>query len=148
MDQAIDGCLYIRGGSLYVDAGGDGLDSNGSIEISGGEIYVSGSSGGGDAPLDYNGTCIITGGTFMQTGNSGMAEYESEDSTQKFAALTLSSTLAAGTEIEVQDGSGSSLYKCAMAKSGNFLAYTAPGITDGSEIYFVIDGEKQQGTIK
>ncbi len=147
--ENIDGAFVMNGGTLTVVAYGDGIDSNGDMEINGGTITICGPTNSGNGSLDYNGVCVIGGGVVLIESMAGMQQTESSESTQRMAVATLSETLRAGTEITVQDEDGNALYTFTAQTDYNYVAVSAPEITDSSAVITIVaDGTEYSTTIQ
>ena len=88
----------------------DGIDSNGDILITGGAIRVSLPGDGSNNALDYGsesgGICKIDGGEVVACGGSAMLEEISTTSEQCSVMYNTEDTVAAGTEVALQDADG------------------------------------------
>lgn len=134
--------IIINGGRVMVNAGGDGIDSNQSLEINGGEVYVNGPTGSGDTALDFEarhgGT--INGGTVIAVGSSGMVENMSSESGQCSITAFMGTTIPAGTELTVKDGSGKTLMTFTPAKDWQCAILSHPDMKQG-ETYTITAGD-------
>ena len=144
-DDAGDYLLQITGGTLTVTAEGDGLDSNGYIVMTGGTVTVYGPTGSGNGSLDYNGTFEISGGTLITAGSTGMIQTPSESSTQYSVQMTYSSTLAAGTVVELIDSDGTILASVTPETRFQAVLFSLPGL-DEDETYSVVTDSSETVT--
>lgn len=133
--------LEISGGTLYVNADGDGLDSNGSLTISGGVTVVDGPTNSGNGALDANGEIIVTGGTLTAVGSSGMAETPGTNSTQGWLAFTVSSGLAAGTQVQIVAEDGTVVATFTPAKQAASVVFSDAALADGGQYSLVVGGQ-------
>ncbi len=101
--------ILITGGEITVNAEGDGIDSNGTVKITGGNIYIYGPTKGENGALDADTGIIVTGGNLFALGSVGMVETPSNNSTQRYISLTLSSAAQAGTVVTVSTEDGQTL---------------------------------------
>lgn len=138
--SAVGAYIRITGGSLSVKAMGDGIDSNGDLFVEGGSIYVEGPESSGNGILDFNGTGTITGGTFTGVGNAGMFQVFSETSSQPVIVKYYEEKQAAGTAVEVLDGSGTQLAKVTPDKAFSVLIFSSPDLETG-KTYQIRTGE-------
>ncbi|MBQ8159597.1 MAG: carbohydrate-binding domain-containing protein [Clostridia bacterium] len=132
--------LIITGGTLRINAYGDGLDSNGSITMSGGTVIVSGPTDSGNGAIDYNGTFTLTGGILVATGATGMMQNVTASENQATILTYLSSTAAAGSQVEVKDGSGNVLLTFSPEKNYQCILVSTPDIQTGDTISILVDG--------
>lgn len=132
--------IRITGGSLSVKAMGDGIDSNGDLFVEGGSIYVEGPESSGNGILDFDGTGTITGGTFTGVGNAGMFQVFSETSSQPVIVKYYEEKQAAGTAVEVLDGSGTPLARVTTDKAFSVLVFSSPDLETGKN-YQIRTGE-------
>ncbi|GHB61833.1 carbohydrate-binding domain-containing protein [Persicitalea jodogahamensis] len=137
--------LTINGGYMFVDANGDGLDANGSIVMTGGVVIVAGPTASNNGALDYDATFNITGGYLLAVGSSGMAQAPGTSSTQNSVLIGLTSAQAAGTVINLQSGDGKSLFTFQPSKKFQSIAFSSPGLTNGSS-FSVYTGGTATGT--
>ncbi|MFA9466981.1 MAG: carbohydrate-binding domain-containing protein [Velocimicrobium sp.] len=142
--NASDGTLTINGGTLTVDASGDGLDANGSIQMTGGYVTISGPTNDGNGTLDYDETFDISGGVLLGAGSLGMAQTPSSDSKQASIAIAFDNTVAAGTQVEIQDESGDVIYTFTPVKEFVLVEVSAPEIISGKS-YTIIAGDQNVG---
>lgn len=123
--------LIVSGGYLRINASGDGLDSNGTMLISGGEVYVDGPTSNGDAALDSDGGILVNGGTLVAVGSMGMVETPATNSEQYVVSYATSSTISAGSTLELRDSDGNVLISFTTAKSCQSVIMSCSGITNG-----------------
>ena len=124
--------LRISGGIIVVDAEGDGIDINGDGEITGGEIYVHGPVGRGDGAIDFDGVFNINGGKLVAAGSDGMAQAFSRTSKQASLMIYYSSTVRAGTSVEVSGPSGEKLISFVPKKDCRNIVFSSPELRSGS----------------
>ena len=148
MDNDSDAYIKITGGTLAINAEGDGIDSNGSLWISGGTVYVDGPTSGGDGALDYNGEGIITGGTVIAAGSSAMAQGFGEESTQCSVLKYLDSTLAAGSEVVLNDAEGKELLRWKPAKEYSSVVISCPEMSQGETYNLTLGDEVSELTLE
>ena len=141
-NQVEDAQIIITGGILHMNAGGDGVDSNGNVLMTGGTVTVSGPTNSGNASVDYNGDFTLTGGTLLATGASGMMQNLTSVSGQAALLITLNSTQAAGSQVVVTDGNGTTLLSYAPEKPYQTVLVTSPEIQVGSTITVTCGGEQ------
>lgn len=135
-----NGKLVIGGGSLTVDAAGDGLDSNGSIVMTGGTVIVNGPTTSNNGALDYDGTFTISGGSLFAAGSSGMAMAPSEESGQSSVLMTFSQTKAAGSVVQLKDGSGNVVASVTPTKAYQTVVFSSPALKKDTS-YTLFSGE-------
>ena len=132
-----DCILAINGGTVSVNAGGDGLDSNGDIVITGGSTVVDGPTDSGNGALDCGdrgNSITITGGSVFTIGTAGMTENASEDSTVTFSGFSIQDSIAAGTALEVYDGSTCILSATAAKnRNGAYIQIATEDTKSGTE---------------
>ena len=143
--------IHVRGGSVTVvndtarDA--DGLDSNGDIIISGGVIRVSLTNSGNNSALDFGsesgGVMEISGGEVIACGSYSMAEGFSDGSTQCAVLYNIKRGAPAGTEIRLEDASGTVLLRYEVPCSFSSAALSCPEMRLG-ETYTVFIGDTSE----
>lgn len=130
--------IRISGGSVSIDAEGDGLDSNGDLIVCGGVTVVDGPTNGGNGALDSGsengGKLSVNGGTVFAIGAKNMAETFGSESEQCSFLKTFSSSFPAGTEIEITDESGKTLFEHKSAKSFDSVVFSSPELVLGSTV--------------
>ena len=119
MTGADSSMLSVTGGSLFVSAGGDGLDSNGSISLTGGVVGVWTARTAQEGPIDFNGTGTLSGTQLIVASEGGFMQGLTG---QSMMAVSLTGTMAAGTEIRLLDASGNVL--AAFAPDSSFSSIT------------------------
>ena len=138
--------ITINGGKIYVNAGGDGIDSNGNLTINGGELTIDGPTNAGNGSLDAQGTFALNGGTVIAASAAGMNQNPSVCENQSYAAINLSTSQAAGTEISIREtASGNEIIKYAPSKAYQAIAYSSDKLKAGTE-YAVYVGSEQTET--
>ena len=143
--------IHVSGGSVTVvndtarDA--DGLDSNGDIIISGGVIRVSLTNSGSNSALDFGsesgGVMEISGGEVIACGSYSMAEGFSDGSTQCAVLYNIKRGAPAGTEIRLEDASGTVLLRYEVPCSFSSAALSCPEMRLG-ETYTVFIGDTSE----
>lgn len=126
-DPTVTEHILICGGEITVNAQGDGIDSNGSVEITGGTTVVQGPTGNGDGGLDSEKGIYVNGGTLLVVASKGMTELPVEDSQQCVIAYGHTSSIAAGTVIEVRSGN-ETLFSVTTAKASQTIIFSSPTI--------------------
>ncbi|MBN1173651.1 MAG: hypothetical protein JXA67_15885, partial [Micromonosporaceae bacterium] len=144
-DAVGDYSVVVTGGTLVIYASGDGFDSNGTARISGGTVIVNGPTNSGNGALDVNGAFEISGGVLLAAGSSGMAVAPDADSTQGWLSATFSSTIAAGTALQVVNGTGTVVATFTVSKTMQNLVYSSSAITKGEQ-YKIYSGGTSSGT--
>jgi hypothetical protein len=137
--------LSINGGYVYVDADGDGLDINGTIEMTDGVVIVNGPIENMNGALDYDGGFRISGGFLVAAGSAGMAQAPDQSSSQPSLLLNLTSTLRAGTLIQIQSTDGDEILTFAPAKQYQSIAFSSPELANGAT-YQISYGGSSTGT--
>nr|MBP3599433.1 carbohydrate-binding domain-containing protein [Eubacterium sp.] len=137
--------LSIYGGTVHVDSEGDGLDSNGELLIEGGEIVVDGPVSSGNGALDIGtengGFCRVTGGTVLALGAAGMAESFDDSSTQASFCYNHTETIVAGSQVEICDAKGKSIYSYKTKKDGSSIVFSSPELKKGQKYTLKINDE-------
>ncbi len=137
--------ITINGGKIYVNAGGDGIDSNGNLTINGGEITVDGPTNAGNGALDSEGTFAVNGGTVIGASAAGMNQNPSTCENQPYAAINLSASQPAGTEISIREtASGNEIMKYAPSKAYQAIAYSSDKLKAGTEYAVYAGGEQTE----
>lgn len=121
--------LTISGGSITANADGDGVDSNGTISMSGGTLVVFGPTSNGDGALDYDVSFAMCGGTLIALGSRGMAQ---APSTLSQPCLSVYSSVAADSTIEVRDADGSDVLSTVTPKACESLIFSSDKFTEGT----------------
>ncbi|MFJ6158765.1 carbohydrate-binding domain-containing protein [Pseudarthrobacter sp. NPDC092184] len=157
-----DYTVEVSGGLLTINSQGDGLDSNGNASISGGTVVVNGPTNNGNGALDVNGELAVTGGTVAAAGSAGMAVTPGSSSTQSGVQVTLGSSVAAGTVVQIADSAGSVVAAFVTTKATASLVFSSAAITEGQEYTIYtggtatvsagigegsLDGATKQGTV-
>lgn len=137
--------LTINGGNLYVNSSGDGIDSNGYLYFNGGTVVVDGPTNNGNGALDAGAGIVQTGGTVIAVGASGMAEVPGSSSNIYNASIYFTSTLAAGTKIEIKDSFGNIIISHTSAKTFNHMAVGTPEFKPG-ETYTIYINDTEYTT--
>jgi len=132
--------VHIGGGEVYVDARGDGLDSNGTFTIEGGTVVVYGPSDGANGYVDTAGAFIVSGGTYFGMGSSQMMVTPDASSGQASVTMTMSSW-PAGTDVEIRDSEGNTLYAVQSVRQFNALTFSSPDLVSDGEYTVYINGE-------
>lgn len=137
--------LTFNGGTTYVNASGDGVDSNGYIYFNGGTVAIDGPTNNGNGALDSGAGITQTGGTVIAVGASGMAETLGQNSSTYNASIYFSSTMPAGTKIEIKNSAGITIISHTSAKAFNHIAVGTPSFTKG-ETYTVYVNDAEYTT--
>ena len=148
--------VTINGGSLTIinDSGrdADGIDSNGNIYISGGDIRVSLVNSGSNSTIDYGsengGVCEISGGTVIAAGSYSMAEAFDTSSSQYSVLYTYSAGAAAGTEVRVEDSTGTVLLSWEVPNSYSSVNLSCPEMQEGETYRIVIGNQSEEITLQ
>ncbi len=137
--------ITINGGKIYVNAGGDGIDSNGNLTINGGELTIDGPTNAGNGSLDAQGTFALNGGTVIAASAAGMNQNPSVCENQSYAAINLSASQTAGTEISIREtASGNEIMKYAPSKAYQTLIYSSDKLKAGTEYAVYVGGEQAE----
>ncbi len=137
--------ITINGGKIYVNAGGDGIDSNGNLTINGGELTVDGPTNAGNGALDAEGTFAVNGGTIIAASAAGMNQNPSACENQPYAAINLSASQAAGTEVSIREtASGNEIMKYAPSKAYQTITYSSDKLKAGAEYAVYVGGEQAE----
>lgn len=133
--------ILIAGGDITVNAGGDGVDSNGTIKIIGGNLYVYGPTANDNAALDADSGIIIVGGNVCAVGSAGMVENPSENSSQCYVSLTLTSSAVENTEITIKNSDGELLLQIKPPKKYQSVIVSLSEFVKG-ETYTISVGDQ------
>ena len=133
------GLLTFNGGSFSISASGDGIDSNASAVFNGADIFVVGSAAGGDAGIDTDGGYTILSGTVVALG-SDMIETPGAQTTQATLALTLDSTVAEGSQVQVVTAGGETLAAFEAVQSFRTLILSSADLA-GQTCSMLVNGE-------
>ncbi|WP_428739724.1 carbohydrate-binding domain-containing protein [Sulfurimonas sp.] len=136
--------LDINDGFYYVDADGDGLDANGYITQTGGIVIVNGPSSGANGAIDYDNYYEIDGGILVAVGTSNMSEDVSSSSESYSVFSNLGSTISAGTLLNIQDSSGTTVLTFESSKSYNSVVFVSDDVSAGT--YTIYKGGSSTGT--
>lgn len=134
--------LEINGGTVYVNASGDGVDSNGYIYFNGGTVTVDGPTNNGDGALDSEYGIIMSGGEVIAVGASGMAETLGSSSSIYNVSIYFSSTLAAGTKVEIKNSVNETVISHTSAKTFAHLAAGTAKFQNGETYTVYVNGSK------
>jgi len=140
--------VNISGGTILLNPStGDGLDSNGNVTMTGGTVIVQGPSSQPEVCIDVNGTFNISGGLFIGSGpNSGqMIEASSSTSSQYCVLAKSTTTLSAGTIVNIQDTDNKSLVTFKPVRSIYYIVFSSPDLASGSS-YYIYTGGSSTGT--
>lgn len=136
--------VTISGGEIHVNAEGDGLDANGAIYVTGGEVYVNGPSTSFNGTLDFDAGATVTGGTVVATGPNSWLQNFGTASTQGSILCVFSQSMAAGTEIILEDNAtGEVILSYTAEKYFQSVILSAPEIVAGGS-YTVTAGNESQ----
>lgn len=140
--------LYMKGGYVAVDAGGDGIDINGGVEMSAGTLLVNGPTANDNGALDYDNGFKMTGGLIVAVGSSGMAMAPSSTGTTQNAVLVnLTSSQSAGTLVNIQTSSGTSLVTFKPTKKWQSICFSSPELTKSTS-YKLYTAGSSTGTLQ
>lgn len=139
-DVDTDCVLTISGGKIYVNASGDGVDSNGYLYFNGGTVTVDGPTNNGNGALDAGAGIVMNGGTVIAVGASGMAETLGSSSSVYNASIYFSSTLSAGTKVEIKNASGETIISHTSAKTFNHMAVGTTAFKQGETYTVYVNG--------
>lgn len=137
--------LTISGGTITVDANGDGVDSNGTISMSDGVLLVNGPTNNGNGALDFN-SFTMTGGFLVAAGSSGMAQAPDSPSTQYSLIANFTSSLQAGTLVNISSSTGEEIATFAPTKTFQSIVVSSTELKQGSS-YIVSTGGSSTGTV-
>ncbi len=132
--------LSITGGTISITAGNDGIDSNGDISITGGIIGVWTATNQMDGALDYNGAAAMSGGTLIIANAAAGSSMASSVSGETLMSVTLDQTCAAGTVIELKDGSGNILGSFAPQSDYINVIFASSALSEGDSLTLSVDG--------
>lgn len=136
--------VTISGGEIHVNAEGDGLDANGAIYVTGGEVYVNGPSTSFNGTLDFDAGATVMGGTVVATGPNSWLQNFGTASTQGSILCVFSQSMAAGTEIILEDNAtGEVILSYTAEKYFQSVILSAPEIVAGGS-YTVTAGSESQ----
>ncbi|MBR0424217.1 carbohydrate-binding domain-containing protein [Candidatus Saccharibacteria bacterium] len=136
--------LIINDGEIYVNAAGDGVDSNGYLYFNGGTVTVDGPTNSGNGALDSGGGIVMNGGTVIAVGASGMAETLGSSSSVYNISVYFTSTLSAGTKIEIKNSAGETVISHTSAKAFNHLAAGTSAFKNGETYTIYVNGSEYQ----
>ena len=132
--------LTINGGTIWVDAGGDGLDVNGGIAMTNGLVLVNGPTADMNGALDYTAGFSITGGTLVAVGSMGMAQAPDSSSSQNSILVNLTSSVPAGTLINIQNSTGESILTFEPTKAIQSITFSSASLVTGGEYTLSVGG--------
>lgn len=132
--------IRITGGTIRLCSGVDVLDSNGTIEITGGTLITDTQRlsvyGSPDGVFDANGDVTISGGTYAAYAQStGSAAQMTQN-----PSLTISESVAAGTQVEVTSPEGQVMFTDIAEQGGWVFFLTSDELAAGEE-YTVTIGD-------
>lgn len=136
--------LAINGGTIYVNASGDGVDSNGYLYFNGGTVTVDGPTNNGNGALDSGAGIVMNGGTVIAIGASGMAETLGSSSSIYNISVYFTSSLSAGTKIEIKNSSNETILSHTSAKTFNHLSAGTSAFKNGETYTIYINGSEYQ----
>lgn len=139
-DADVSCVLAINGGNLYVNSAGDGIDSNGYLYFNGGTVVVDGPTNNGNGALDAGVSIQQSGGTVIAAGASGMAETLGATSSVNNASIYFSSSLSAGTKVEIKNAAGTTIISYTSAKAFNHMAVGTPDFKTGETYTVYVNG--------
>ena len=138
----------INGGTLQINAGlgeeGDGIDSNGHLVIKDGNIYTMSNERTPDGGIDADGDIVIHGGYVVALGTRNDAV--SNDSAKPYMELSFTSTLPAGTEVELSDPNGTSLLSFTTEKAAQAITFASDDLQEDIAYTLRVNGVVQQYT--
>lgn len=138
----------INGGTVQINAGlgteGDGIDSNGFLVINGGNVYTMANEKSPDGGIDADQDIIINGGYVVALGVRNDAV--SQQSSQLYGEFFFSSTLPAGTILQLSDTQGEDLLQFTLEKAAQSLTFSSPDLTVDTAYTLKVDGVVQQYT--
>lgn len=108
--------IYIANGDITVNAQGDGVDSNGWIKMEDGTLTIFGPTSGANGSLDSETGVLILGGTVLAVGPVGMVETPSNNSSQCYININMSTTQNANTKITVYNENEEVIYEVSPTK--------------------------------
>lgn len=135
--------ITISGGSITANANGDGIDSNGTVSMSGGTLVVFGPTNNGNGALDYDKSFALSGGTLIALGSRGMAQ---APSTLSQPCLSIYSSAAADSTIEVRNSDGNVLLSTITPKQCESLIFSSPDFISG-EVYSIYANDALLSTV-
>lgn len=136
--------LAINGGEIYVNAAGDGVDSNGWLYFNGGTVTVDGPTNNGNGALDSGSGVVMNGGTVIAVGASGMAETLGSSSSIYNISVYFTSSLSAGTKIEIRNSANETILSHTAAKTFNHLAAGTSAFKSGETYTIYINGSEYE----
>lgn len=146
-----DGSLFtMDGGTLSLNSTtGDALDSNGSVAMTGGILVVQGPNSAPEVAMDYNGSFNISGGLLIASGPSSgnMIQGTSSTSSQYSVLIRFNSRLAAGTLVNIQNSSGTTLVTYAPLRSAYYLVLSSSELANGKTYKVYTGGSCTGGTV-
>lgn len=149
--ESNDGSLFtMAGGTLSLSStSGDALDSNGSVAMTGGILVAQGPNSAPEVAMDYNGSFNISGGLLMASGPSSgnMIQATSSTSSQYTVLIKLSSRLAAGTLVNVQNSSGATLVTYAPIRNAYYLVFSSSELASGKSYKVYTGGTYTGGSV-
>ena len=134
--------IAVSGGSVYINAAGDGVDSNGYLYFDGGKIVIDGPTSNENGALDAGLAIEMRGGEVIAMGASGEAMSLGSASRVFNVNLYFTSTLPAGTTIEIRDAAGEIVMQHTSAKSFDHLAAGSAGLKFGETYSVWVNGAK------
>ncbi|MCD8180238.1 MAG: carbohydrate-binding domain-containing protein [Firmicutes bacterium] len=137
--------IQINGGNITITADSDGIDSNGSICIEGGTILVNAQASGAESAFDADGTILFNGGTIMGVSGPGLGETPSSYSAQNSIIAYTTSTVAAGSEITIENSDGDTIFEFTATKGGTVIMFSSDELETG-ETYTVYAGGEEVGS--
>lgn len=135
----------VNGGFLTVNAGlgaeGDGIDSNGHLVINGGTVWTMANPQTPDGGIDADGQILINGGTLYAFGTRNDASDRASE--QPFMELQFASTLPAGTEVELKDGEGNTIWSATTRKACQSITLSCEELALNTAYSLYVDGVLQ-----
>ncbi|MCH5196961.1 MAG: carbohydrate-binding domain-containing protein [Oscillospiraceae bacterium] len=128
--------ISITGGDITVNADGDGIDSNGTVAMSGGRLVVYGPTNNANAALDYERSFAMSGGELIALGSAGMAQ---TPSTLSQPCFSVTSSVSAGSTIEVRAEDGTVIISTTTPKACQSLIFSSSSFKEGSAYGIYVD---------
>lgn len=135
----------VNGGSLTVNAGlgseGDGIDSNGHLVLNGGTVWTMANAQSPDGGIDADGQILINGGTLSAFGTRNDASDNA--SAQPYMELQFASTLPVGSQVELKEGSGKTIWSATTRKACQSITLSCDQLKLDTAYSLYVDGVLQ-----